>query len=184
MSERFAGSVSNRKIRILRSRNYNKCIYCGKELGEKRSDISIEHVIPQAVFKWTAEMLDENELSDLKDLCKSLDNLAVVHYSCNARKSSKIAYSQDIAKFKVDKNIKDIYNNHIAKCKKYIDNYKKLRHKVAERQDFKCAECGKDLVLSESSIRRVDIDKPRTTDNAVVVCLKCNSRFWYNNREH
>jgi len=172
------GTTSLNKIR---KRTNNICIYCGEELPEDNSKvdnylkITVEHVIPQSVFKWIPEYMES--IDNLVDICNDTDNLAIVHYRCNYYKNSRLPIESDIQKFKCSEKVKKIYLKYFKKVNKYIKKYREILKDLIHKQGGKCYCCNYELSLHNSTIRRLDISKERVIDNAVVVCNRCNSKF-------
>ena len=173
--------ISTTSLNKIRKRTNNICIYCGEELPEdnnKAEDcfkITVEHIIPQSVFKWTSYYYDNKD--KLVDLCNDIDNLAIVHYRCNYYKNSRLPVEEDIRKFKCRDGLKKVYLKYFKRVNKYIRKYRELIKEVIQKKDNKCYCCQYDIEIHNSTMRRLDVNKERTLDNAVVVCNRCNSKF-------
>lgn len=161
------------KVKKLAKGQDNVCIYCGEKLTTGNS--SIEHIVPQAVFKRTETIFHEK--SRMSKLCHSDGNLAVVHRECNARRNSKLLADKAINNLCLPENKKSAYKKYVERCSKYIEAYSSLVNRIVKKQGGKCGICGSGIAVNTATIRRIDNKKPRTEDNAVAICPKCNYRI-------
>lgn len=183
MGERFVNRVSKSKRMRLRTLQNNKCIYCNLELPEngvrtELGETSVEHMVPQAVFKWTQELVDKTEETRRK--CNSINNLALAHSKCNMVKNSEIPTEQSIETLNVSEELKDRYKKALSKNKKYIEIYNHLKTELLVTQNYRCGLCGRYMKnsnkINEMTIRRKDNSLPRTKDNAILICFYCNMK--------
>lgn len=164
-------------IDILNKQN-GKCIYCGNIV-----DIHIdrgfnrEHIIPRAIYKWFEYNKIDKEL-DLERLWKlttDKDSVAIVHPKCNVKRGSVLHTKESINKLPISNKLKEHYKYLVTECEVYVREYKKLIKTVIYKQNNRCANCNILLNINNTSLRRKDITKYRTLNNAVAVCNKCSS---------
>lgn len=159
MSEFHPRVSQGTKNRILKKNN-GLCIYCGC-----RATV-IDHVLPMALHKWVNAPIE---------MLNSDDNLVPACVECNTGKSDDIDINEIL---KMGTVYRDLHN----KLYPYISEYITLKQELLRRHKFKCYRCSGKLGLHSATIRRVNNTKPRTIDNACLLCTNCNSdkRLWRN----
>lgn len=166
------------KIEYLKEQG-NICPYCGMDIllkhkhGRKR--LSLDHVIPYSVFKWTEKLLDDKDIENLYELVHSRHNYIICHSECNENKNSIILQQEDIKMLYLGKSQKKDILRHLHECKKYTELYNNVRDKVLLKQNYCCSRCLCKLDESNTSLRRYDENKPRVLGNAVALCKECSS---------
>lgn len=182
MSQRFGKHRINRGMRNkLRERTNNTCIYCGMDLIpeeldklNKRKVCNVEHLVPQAVYKWTEESVDTEEINQMRENCSSMGNLAIVHTKCNTYKNSEILNIEEVDKLKCSEELKKTYRKTVKINEKYIKKYKEIVNCVLALQNNKCYGCRKHINVEQATLRRIDNKKKRTIKNSIALCGKCN----------
>lgn len=166
------------KIEYLKEQN-NICPYCGKGIllkyrhGKRR--LSLDHVIPYSVFKWTEKLLDNEDVENLYELVHDRRNYIICHLGCNEGKNSLILNKKDIKKLHISaRHKKDVFQ-HLSECAKYTNLYNTVRDKILSKQNYCCLRCLCRIDKYNTSLRRYDENKPRVLDNAVALCTECSS---------
>lgn len=164
------GYISKSEAEQIKVRHDNICAICGKEMLGKRGNNdgwNIDHIVPQAVFKWCKS--DEEGL----ELMNDERNLLTVHTFCNTIKGEKISTVQELKKMHVDDDFIEAHERYRHKVEPYITKFFELKYKLLKQQNYKCKLCGRSIVVKTSIIRRVDSNSKRYEENACLVCKKC-----------
>lgn len=144
------------------------CAICGKE---GKVHMNTDHIIPRAVFKWNREYISDEEYALLEAQIESDANKVAVHRECNLNKQDGIP---DIGKLFIERSRRFALEELLQKTGKYIAYFSEHKRILFFLQDKKCFCCGR--AASEGDVlRRIDPMKPRTWDNACLVCRKCNA---------
>lgn len=138
------------------------CAYCGKV-----KHITMDHVYPQYLWKWSKPYMDEDDWLRLRAFINNKDNKVVACESCNQAKGNLII-------FKEPPQI-------IAKGQKAILE----AHKAFLEQggNKRCIVCNKHLT-PESMVLRRKGEGWRVIENAVALCndSACHYGFTYEKR--
>lgn len=146
------------------------CYICGRRVFDGSG--TLEHLIPQAVFKWQEcypEALSEEDMQ-LRD---TIANTAIAHYDCNSRKGSMIYEPRQFKKLAVTIAQAQDYQNLFNKLSNAISAYQELKQDVMWEQNCGCYICGMNVTERSGVLRRIDVQCERSRDNACVVCHKC-----------
>ena len=146
------------------------CAICGEPI---EGGISIDHVFPRSIYKWSECLYSRNEHKNLKDLIESPDNKVNVHHDCNTFKEDTlpdidVLYLSDEQKEKlrvIEKKIQGKYSL-------YFDRKKEI---LAD-QNGRCFKCGAEL-RQQAVLRRKDHLKARIWQNACIICHECNYKL-------
>ena len=145
------------------------CFICGKPLPKNEKEWSVDHFIPQAIYKWTKD-------KEAKELIRSNENLFIVHAKCNYSKDSALPTKKAISQINADNKVKKTLNELHSKVQESVDEYRSIKQKTFALQDNKCAICGKALTLNNSTLRRINNNKNRSAKNAMCLCMNCNTQ--------
>lgn len=153
------------------------CPYCGKEvdLSQRRGvHWSLDHVVPYCIYKWLEHVLSGDALDRLWDIFNSIDNVVITHHKCNIQKNSDIPTDKSIDEMFLPDDMKENIKSIKNEAEPYIDMYKSLTRRLGVKQGGRCLRCNKIYRIKDMTIRRLDLDKPRTEDNACLLCFQCN----------
>ncbi len=145
------------------------CFICGKPLPSDEKEWSVDHFIPQAIYKWTKD-------KEAKELIRSNENLFIVHPKCNYSKDSALPTKKAISQIKAGQDVKKKLNKLYSQVQENVDEYRSIKQKTFAAQDSKCAICGKKLKIENSTLRRINNNKGRNVQNAMCLCINCNTR--------
>lgn len=151
--------------------NYNKtmiCALCGKEI---RGTYSKNHCYPRAIHKWLADSLDEDEASELKSLISGQDNIIYTHTGCSSKKED---FEVNVDTLCLPWYKKERVRETRVKIRPYAKQYHEMKARIYESQAHKCLQCGCRLTENNGVMRRINTEKPRTEENACLVCHSCN----------
>lgn len=157
------GNYSDRK-RVI-------CAICGVEIEGK---IQKKYCQPPAVYKWLEQTLEPVEAAELKKMILSRDNVIYAHKYCK----------KELGDNKVNINALYLPQFKRAKCRElyekinpYFNSYRNIRGHICVSQNRKCYKCGCDIKEKNTVIRRIDPHKPRTEENACLVCHTCDGKY-------
>lgn len=144
------------------------CAICGKPIT---AGATVDHVIPQAIYKWNESYLEHSEFSDLRRRITSPRNTVKTHRRCNERKEESIVRvdSLHVSRTKRAK-LRATYDAVEPYIQKFLEDKEKLR----ERQNGRCFICR--APLAGGVLRRIDDGLDRTWDNACLICHRCNCK--------
>lgn len=154
------------------------CPYCGKEvdLNQRRGvHWSLDHVVPYCIYKWLEHILSGDDLDRLWDILNSIDNVVIAHYQCNIIKNSVIPTDKDIDKMFLPDDMKENIKSIKKEAEPYTNMYESLTRRLGAKQNCRCLRCNKEYRVKDMTIRRLDWNKPRTEDNACLLCTQCNT---------
>ena len=147
------------------------CAICGKEIC---SMVSMDHVYPRAIYKWSREYLSKEEFRNLKAIIESTGNLVQTHPDCNYLKEDDTPDLNTLP-------LSNSKHNSLLFVSKAIEpavtSYSEHKQKLLSSQNGRCAGCG--CTLQTGVLRRRNPDMPRRWENACIVCHECNLK---NNR--
>lgn len=151
------------------------CALCGDSIDFDNEEYTVDHIIPKFCLKWSVSIREEDK-GTLKGLLSSKHNQVVVHKRCNYRKGCA---SIDVSELHITEEMKNNIKSLLEKLEPCVKESNNIMEKVSLRQKKRCALCNKLIEIkgefSEGvALRRIDEDKPRTLDNAVCICKKCN----------
>lgn len=186
MGDKEFYTYDRRKLKKkLLKRNNNTCVFCGGRLSIDTDNyddkVTLEHIIPLAIYKWTIFRLN-GTVDEALDKFNNLNNMAVAHYKCNVDKGCTIISNQDIDKLFISNRQKHFIKDLKYQLREPINSYVKLCKRLIKRQNNRCYKCHKPITLNNSSIRRINLKKKRSRDNACLLCKNCNT-FWRKNRK-
>ena len=147
------------------------CALCGKVIQSK--DLSYDHYIPRAVYKWSRCDLDMDKYWDLRNAICSKRNMIHVHVACNRLKADSIVPLGNLH-LRRDQMTSIRFLN--KKYREYVNDFLFVKVNLKTRQNDKCYICGCDLNDS-GIIRRKNNHYKRTLDNACLVCHACNRQM-------
>ena len=145
------------------------CAICGKPIF---SNCTIDHVIPQAIYKWHEQYLSHAEFAALRKRITSPRNTVRTHRHCNERKEESIVR---IAGLHVSRTKRGKLNQTYTAVEPYIEAFLKRKDELRERQQNCCYVCGKPL-RDGGVLRRIDDTLDRVWENACLICHRCNCR--------
>lgn len=145
------------------------CAICGKPIT---ANCTIDHVIPQAIYKWHESYLSKQEFSLLRKRLTSVRNTVHTHRRCNERKEESIIgiSSLHVSRRKRAK-LRETYNA----VEPYIQAFLGKKEMLLEQQQGRCFLCRSELT-DGGVLRRINDTMGRTWDNACLICHRCNSR--------
>jgi len=145
------------------------CAICGKPIT---ANCTIDHVIPQAIYKWHENYLDRPEFIALRNRITSGRNTVKTHRRCNERKEESIVRIESL-------HVSRTKRAKLRKTYDAVDPYIKafMEHKAAllDAQHGRCYVCRTPL-QDGGVLRRIDEELDRTWDNACLICHRCNCR--------
>ncbi len=145
------------------------CAICGKPIF---SNCTIDHVIPQAIYKWHEQYLSHAEFAALRKRITSPRNTVRTHRHCNERKEESIVR---IAGLHVSRTKRGKLHQTYTAVEPYIEAFLKRKDELRERQQNCCYVCGKPL-RDGGVLRRIDDTLDRVWENACLICHRCNCR--------
>lgn len=149
-----------------------KCSICGKLVPF--SETNVDHIIPQAIFKWTAAYMTDEEVEKYAEICRSPFNKTLTCCNCNFDKASSL----DIPEYISDEQ-KEFVRTSLVQMEDLLFKYQKLLRSVLRKYNYKCLICGKTIGMKNVSLRRANEHGPRIIDNAISVCFdkKCQTIY-------
>ena len=172
--------IGSETLALLFKRQRCTCLYCGDPISRfsvRGINYTVEHIIPYAVYKWCFHRLPEDEGQYLWEIINSVDNLAVACYTCNVDRNVDTLCPEDLQKLHLSDGLKMKYISVLDKCNKYTNMYKEMQKEVYERQKCPCIMCSSNIDLKYTTLRRIDGSKPRSIDNAFLLCKSCNFKY-------
>lgn len=145
------------------------CAICGKAIT---ANCTIDHVIPQAIYKWHEHYLSTAEFSALRRRLTSGRNTVRTHRRCNERKEESII---GIAGLHVSRRKRAKLRETYDAVEPYIRAFLEKKALLSEAQQGRCFLCHTQL-RDGGVLRRIDNTLDRTWDNACLLCHRCNSR--------
>lgn len=156
----------------------NICAYCGKEIDLSSDDWSTEHIVPRAVAKWISIKEGKNVKGLIRKLSENT-NFLIIHKECNIDKGSTILTIEEIeANENLTDEGKEAIKRYIKDTEKEIEEYRGVLKKILAKQNYRCFRCKEDLEIQDCTLRRKDVAKKRSCENAVGLCKECNKLFW------
>lgn len=174
-------SVNTTNKKIIAMKTNNKCVYCGRDVQDYNK--SIEHIVPQSIYKWTENILTDSEKEELKGLLTSNTNLYLAHEKCNRHKLDTIPNKSDMDALNISMNQKKNLKILISKVQIYKDKYLSLKNAVSARNNNRCKMCGCKINYKYETVRRIDNHKERNISNAMIVCSTCNDKVYANRKK-
>lgn len=157
--------------RVLDAHPDTTCIFCGEEIDLDSKDYNVEHILPQALYKWAGNGDKDSTLYNAINC--SLTNVALVHKSCNRAKGYRIINPDEFSSLCTNAQWVKDYTSLYKSVKSDIEKFEALKAIVQKRQRHKCFLCHR-FVGGYMTLRRKDDSKPRTLSNAILVCDSCN----------
>lgn len=145
------------------------CAICGKPIF---NNCTIDHVIPQAIYKWHEQYLSHAEFAALRKRITSPRNTVRTHRHCNERKEESIVR---IAGLHVSRTKRGKLHQTYTAVEPYIEAFLKRKDELRERQQNCCYVCDKPL-RDGGVLRRIDDTLDRVWENACLICHRCNCR--------
>ena len=144
------------------------CAICGKPIT---GACTIDHVIPQAIYKWHENYLERPEFLALRRSITSGRNTVRTHRRCNERKEEAIVQLEGLH---ISRNKRAKLRKTYRSLEPYVEAF--LAHKAAllKQQEGRCYVCR--APLETGVLRRIDDSVGRTWDNACLLCHRCNCR--------
>lgn len=175
---KFVKHFNKEDYKELFKRQDGICPYCGFQIGgailpnTEINTYNVDHLVPVAVFKWTVK--DYEDFLMKKEIWNRYDNLAVTHIKCNAGKNARIIKPKQFAQDSRCKRICSGYQKFYEEVEPFIEEFLALKERVYERQNHRCYCCNRPINFNTSTVRRLDSNLPRTEDNCILCCNKCN----------
>lgn len=169
-----------RAAKELTKKSGGKCGICGLYVdvrGHRHKEWNIDHVIPKAVLKWG--VCSNNKLAYYRNLLSDTSNQIISHPGCNCIKGCNPPTSRDIDNLHISDFAKCELKYTLKELSPLIESYNARILALLMRQNSKCSQCGCELD-ENMAIRRIDNTRPRTTDNAMLLCAECNALFMRN----
>lgn len=153
-----------------------RCIYCHNKLNltDRGKTYNVEHLIPQAIYKWNFEKNNEA----LYNIITHIDNLAITCKKCNTIKGSKILEPYEFNRICENKDVQYKYKKLYNKANHYIGKYRHIKIDILHKQSNACKICNKYITINSSDMRRVYDDQIRSMNNVMCLCEKCNSNTY------
>lgn len=133
---------------------------------------TVDHVFPQAIYKWALDVSDE-EKEEIEKNIQSKANRIRVHAKCNYEKQDAIP---DINRLHLPMTRYNRLKALERTLRKQVRDFTNLKIKLATGQNNRCIVCGK-FLDGTFVIRRVDSTKERSFENACVLCPECNTKI-------
>lgn len=150
----------------------NICVWCQMKLD---TDITVDHLIPVAVYEWTRCFHDKDDNNRIARLIQSRRNIVICCRRCNESKDSKV-YTPDELLHRCDSGIDIIkYGELYSLLKDRIQEFNRLKIRKCKEQHGKCKICGCKIFEDSCVLRRKDKSKGKEIDNAVALCRYCSA---------
>ena len=146
-----------------------RCAICGKPITK---GCTIDHVIPQAIYKWHEQYLNRPEFVALRKRITSPRNTVRTHRNCNERKEESIVRINGLHVSRAKRT--KLHQTYTA-VEPYIEAFLKKKDELREKQQGRCFICGKPL-MGGGVLRRIDETLERIWDNACLICHRCNCK--------
>ncbi len=146
------------------------CAICGKPIT---ANCTIDHVVPQAIYKWHENYLERAEFLALRNRITSPRNLVKTHRRCNERKEESIV---GVESLHVGETKRAKLSRTFRAVAPYIEAFQVKKRALLDSQDGRCYLCR--VPLKDGGVlRRIDENEARVwEDNACVICHRCNCR--------
>ncbi len=144
------------------------CAICGKPIV---SGSTVDHVVPQAIYKWNECYLARAEFNDLRRRITSPRNTVRTHRYCNERKEESIV---SVDSLHVSRTKRAKLRATFTAVKPYIEGFLENKAKLLDAQEHCCYICH--APLKNGVLRRIDDTLERTWDNACLICHRCNCK--------
>ena len=170
-----------RAVTELTKKSGDRCGICGMHVnarGYRHKEWNIDHVIPKAVLKWG--ICPDGKFEYYRSLLSDPSNQIISHPGCNCIKGCNPPTPQDIDNLHISDFAKCELKSTLKELSPLIESYNARVLALLMKQDSKCSQCGCELD-ENMAIRRIDNTRPRTTDNAMLLCAVCNALFMRNN---
>lgn len=168
-------SVSDKQT--LYDKTHGKCILCGKIMLKGQQELSLEHYIPRAIYKWIPH-------KKLKQQLEGFNNLFIVHKQCNFIKDSNLPNTKQIKRLPIDEHTKTLLLSFYKSIENELIQYQAIKQRVLQQQQNQCLFCHKTISLKTSTLRRKNNNQARHQDNAMCLCTKCNFRTFNTQYKH
>ena len=145
------------------------CAICGKPIT---SNCTVDHVIPQAIYKWHEKYLSRSEFTALRRRITSPRNTVKAHRRCNERKEESII---EVSALHVNRRKRAKLQTTLTAVEPYIQAFQTHKAELLERQEGRCILC-KAPLKDGGVLRRIDNTLDRTWDNACLLCHRCNCK--------
>lgn len=173
MSEQLV-DLTKEKKNIIHNKTGYRCIYCGRDASGK---CSVEHIIPQSLYKWVGVYLTDEDKHELFDLITNKNNTWCACIRCNESKNEHIINMHGINKLHIGRKSKEKIKGLLNRADTYIKDYKDMKLKILKKQKFKCYTCEfTSHNIDNFILRRANHNKARSIENGVLICEKCNKR--------
>ena len=146
-----------------------RCAICGKPITK---GCTIDHVIPQAIYKWHEQYLNRPEFVALRKRITSPRNTVRTHRNCNERKEESIVRINGLH---ISRTKRAKLHQTYSAVEPYIEAFLKKKDELREKQQGRCFICGKPL-MGGGVLRRIDETLERIWDNACLICHRCNCK--------
>ena len=146
-----------------------KCAICGRPITK---GCTIDHVIPQAIYKWHEQYLNRPEFIALRKRITSPRNTVRTHRNCNERKEESIVRINGLH---VSRTKRAKLHQTYTAVEPYIEAFLKKKDELREKQHGRCLICGRPL-MGGGVLRRIDEMLERIWDNACLICHRCNCK--------
>ena len=144
------------------------CALCGKPIT---FGCTIDHVVPQAIYKWHESYLDRAEFVALRRRITSPRNTVKTHRRCNERKEESIIGVDGLHVSRAKRaKLRATY----SAVEPYVESFLASKEKLREAQQGRCFICR--APIRSGVLRRIDDTKDRTWDNACLICHRCNCK--------
>ncbi|MBE7004104.1 MAG: hypothetical protein E7425_07445 [Ruminococcaceae bacterium] len=144
------------------------CAICGKPIT---FGCTIDHVVPQAIYKWHESYLDRTEFTALRKRITSPRNTVRTHRRCNERKEESIVHVDGLH---VSRTKRAKLRATFTAVEPYVQSFLASKEKLLEAQQHRCYICR--APIESGVLRRIDDTLPRTWDNACLICHRCNCK--------
>lgn len=160
--------------RILKDYGKPVCELCHHEKDE---ELVLKHVYPVSLYDDLKFFLSVNELTELKELLESSDNMIMAHESCHKSRSSLSI--DDLISNPPTKDRAEKLSELRVKMRPFISLKKDTQEKLATKQFGRCMVCGKLIHVgrlnADHIICKVDPYKIADFDNLQLLCRSCNA---------
>jgi hypothetical protein len=144
------------------------CALCGKPIT---FGCTIDHVVPQAIYKWHESYLDRAEFVALRARITSPRNTVKTHRRCNERKEESIIRVDGLH---VSRTKRAKLRATFTAVEPYIEAFLANKERLLEAQEHRCFLCR--APIKTGVLRRIDDTLERTWDNACLICHRCNCK--------
>lgn len=164
--------IDKEKKEIIHNKTGYRCIYCGRDAYGR---CSVEHIIPQSIYKWVGAYLTAEDKHELFNIITDRNNTWCACMSCNESKNEHIINRHDINNLHIDNTSKGEIKSLLDRADTYIKDYKGIKSRILKKQKFKCYTCSfMSHNIDNFILRRDDHTKARSLENGVLLCERCN----------